>query len=433
MNEDIDSIEIYPSSKKEVGSIKAPILYEDQTFLDNYREISQKIKEERERKEIPFQGKRNKPDTPHQEFSVDLNENNEETALLTQSNNRMNSLEEQKEINVKKTIEKVKRTYGQNWHWYNRAMTREKIIVLQMIKELLSAVCRRPNFSKQGRPSTPLDQKIYCMFLYVYQGWSSRRTISDVELSRQTGYLSDTYHFNSILNWFSDTDITPILTDMIRISSLPLRPFEKNFAQDATGFSTSVKNRWLDVRTQKESKKKKWIKLHAQCGVKTKTITSLTITEGSAGDSPELIPLTEQTNRFFDMESVLTDKAYLSRLNMQALAEMGIINYTPFKSNSVRDPKGCTIWATLFDAFHLHNEQYMEYYHKRSNGECLFHMLKSKLGNHLRTKKFESQTNEVLMKCLVHNLIVLVHEMMELAISIDLSFCADEYFAQEYP
>ena len=43
-------------------------------------------------------------------------------------------------------------------------------------------------------------------------------------------------------------------------------------------------------------------------------------------------------------------------------------------------------------------------------------MIKRKFGDALRSKKVESQTNEVLCKVLAHNLSVLVHEMYELGV-----------------
>ncbi len=58
-------------------------------------------------------------------------------------------------------------------------------------------------------------------------------------------------------------------------------------------------------------------------------------------------------------------------------------------------------------------------------------MIKRKFGNHVRTKKDISNINEILMKCLCHNLAVLVHESFELGLEIDFINCAETYFAQE--
>jgi hypothetical protein len=52
-------------------------------------------------------------------------------------------------------------------------------------------------------------------------------------------------------------------------------------------------------------------------------------------------------------------------------------------------------------------------------------MIKTKFGKHLRTKHEISQNNEILAKCLCHNICVLIQEMLELGIEIDFKKCAE--------
>ena len=54
---------------------------------------------------------------------------------------------------------------------------------------------------------------------------------------------------------------------------------------------------------------------------------------------------------------------------------------------------------------------FLERYHKRSNVETTFSMIKRKFGDSLRSKSDVAMTNEVLAKVLCHNLAVLIHEM----------------------
>ena len=58
----------------------------------------------------------------------------------------------------------------------------------------------------------------------------------------------------------------------------------------------------------------------------------------------------------------------------------------------------------------------MEHYHKRSNVETCFHMIKSKFGDSLKSKDKIAQTNEILAKVLCHNICVVIQEMHELGI-----------------
>jgi hypothetical protein len=61
-------------------------------------------------------------------------------------------------------------------------------------------------------------------------------------------------------------------------------------------------------------------------------------------------------------------------------------------------------------------EEFLQHYHKRSNVESTFSMMKRKFGDSLRSKTDVAMVNETLCKILCHNLVVLIHEMHELGI-----------------
>lgn len=58
----------------------------------------------------------------------------------------------------------------------------------------------------------------------------------------------------------------------------------------------------------------------------------------------------------------------------------------------------------------------MKHYHKRSNVESAFNMVKMKFGDKLKSKNRLAQQNELLCKFIAHNIVVLIHEMYELGI-----------------
>jgi len=254
-----------------------------------------------------------------------------------------------KKFQVENRIKQI--TYPQDWSAYNTAQTREKVICEKLLSELMESIPDKEIYTKKGgRPWTPLRERVYAMFIYTYSGFSSRRCISYLNIAKQRGILSTIPHFNSVLNFYSNKSATPLLMKLIWITALPLKNVEDDFAVDASGFSTSRFERWFNVRTQKKEMKRHWKKAHLCIGVKTNVITSLAITDGTNADSdsPELIPLVTQTNKFFEMKEVSADKAYLSRENFERIAEMGAIPYIPFKSNSVGTKKGSAIWSRMF-------------------------------------------------------------------------------------
>jgi transposase len=58
----------------------------------------------------------------------------------------------------------------------------------------------------------------------------------------------------------------------------------------------------------------------------------------------------------------------------------------------------------------------MESYHKRSNVETTFSMIKAKFGDGLRSKTITAQKNEALCKVLAHNLCCVIQSIYELGI-----------------
>lgn len=75
------------------------------------------------------------------------------------------------------------------------------------------------------------------------------------------------------------------------------------------------------------------------------------------------------------------------------------------------------MWNKLFHYYALNQEKFFEHYHKRSNVEATFSMIKAKFGGALRSKTRTAQINEALCKILAYNTYVLNQSMFELGIN----------------
>ena len=321
-----------------------------------------------------------------------------------------------------------KRTYPQDWSAYNKAQMKEKILLINILNELLDHIPFQ-EVHEVGRNPIPTRDKIFYLTLQAYNIKSSRRCIADLELCKQLKFIEKTPHFNTVLKCLNDTTLETYFKHLINVSGLPLQQVETDFAVDASGFSTSQFDRWFDYRwgkTEKvEGKNRIWRKAHLTCGVKTNIISAINITQKNRGDCPEFENLVKNTKKIFDVKEVSADKAYSSRHNLAIVSQLGGIAYIPFRENTGGRPKGPWIWRKMFDMYATHREEFMMHYHKRSNVETTFSMLKKKFGDYLRTKHEVSQNNEILAKCLAHNICVLIQEMLELGIEIDFKKCAE--------
>ena len=317
-----------------------------------------------------------------------------------------------------------------NWRAYNNSQTREKIIVLSLLNELGNLVEGCP-YSGKGRHPQPAKHMIFCMCMKVYCGTSSRRLISDLELCRNKNFINSVPHFNSLLNYFDNRNITKHLKYLIELSALPLAQIEDKFAIDSTGFSERrYMERWSFAR-QKFSMHQQYKKAHCIYGVYSNIIPQAIITDGKEADSPRFIELLQNTADNFNVAEISADMAYNSRENAQFSEQLGITPYIPFKKNATGKSRGAPAWNKMFKYFKNAREEFMKHYHLRSNAESGFFMLKQRFGDFLFLKDSISQTNEILCKILCHNLCVLAQELYLSNIEINFKSCASTMIAHE--
>ena len=315
------------------------------------------------------------------------------------------------------TTEKVtvtkKVTYGQDWTAYNQAQTHEKAIFLKLLADLCGNIVEPAQPANGGLRLSYQDQ-IFAIVFKVYSTVSGRRFMTDLNDAKDKGYITKACHFNSVFNYLELEALTPVLKKMIEQSALPLKAIETDFAVDSSGFSTCNYVRWFDEKYGKERTTNQWIKAHLMTGVKTHIVTSVEITDKDANDSPKLPGLVASTAKKFNVEEVSADKGYSSLENHDAIAKVGAVPYIAFKSNATGEVGG--LFEKMFHFYKFNREAFLASYHKRSNVETVFHMIKAKFSTHLRSKGDTAQINEALCKILCHNICVLIQSMFELGI-----------------
>jgi len=150
------------------------------------------------------------------------------------------------------------------------------------------------------------------------------------------------------------------------------------------------------------------------CGVKTNVITAVEILDKDAADSPRLPALTNATRLNFTMREVSADKGYSSYDNHDAILKAGATPFIAFKNNATGKEGG--LFEKMLHYFKFRRDDFLGHYHKRSNVESTFAMMKAKFGDSIRSKTDTAMKNEALAKVLCHNVVVLIHEMYELGI-----------------
>jgi transposase len=216
---------------------------------------------------------------------------------------------------------------------------------------------------------------------------------------------------------------------LIKLVGYPLIKYEKVFAVDSTGFPTMQYGRWFNPRLGKDLDKRKFIKAHIMCGVKSNIITAVIIKTDRSHDSKYFLDLVKQSAELYTIKEVCADKAYTSHQNIHFLVDMGAMPYIPFKKNA--SLKTGLLWRRFINYFDKNPIEFYQHYHQRSNIESTNNMLKINFARRVRPKKPLAQINSLLVRCLCHNLKVVAQETAELGIKPDYTACSEHPIAQK--
>ena len=321
------------------------------------------------------------------------------------------------EINEEGTVTQTvtkKVSYTQDWQAYDHAQIHQKELFMQLLHDV-SITIRQPEYTF-GRPKLPLADMVFASALKVFSTFSLRRFTTDVEVAKERGLIDKVPYYSTVARYMENPELTPIIKDLITITSLALASVENDFTIDSSGFGTSRFVKWFDHKYGKDKELRTWVKAHLICGVKTNIVTAVELTITNEHDSKFLPELVMQTAQNFIVKEVSGDKAYSSRANLELINEIGAVPYIPFKKGTTGRAKNAPTWKKMYHYFEFKNAEFLEHYHKRSNAETTFHMIKSKFGDAVRSKTEVAQVNEVLLKVLCHNICVVIQEMFELGI-----------------
>jgi transposase len=306
-----------------------------------------------------------------------------------------------------------KTTYKQDWPAYNAAQSVEKDRLQELLFDLTRGI-PEPERTGRGRKPHGVKDSLFAMVFKVYSTISARRFSSDLRQAHVRGHLSHSIPGMKINEFMENPYFTSLLKELIVQSARPLRAVESQFAIDSSGFSTCKFEKWFDHKYGITRQSCTWVKCHIACGVKTNVVTAVRILDKDAADCPQFVPLVKETAKSFTIGEISADKAYASLENFEAVAACGGTGFIDFKSNATGAVGG--MYEKMFHYFQYRKEEFMAHYHRRSNVESTFSMVKRKFGDSVRSKCETAMVNETLCKFVCHNLCCLIQEQHELGI-----------------
>ena len=174
--------------------------------------------------------------------------------------------------------------------------------------------------------------------------------------------------------------------------------------------------------------------LHRQSVVRTNIICQAEITPGNFADIRQAPQLILKANANFKMKEFSADKAYGSKLVYRILNAIGTIPYIPFKKTTTKTSEdNPEIWNNMFLLFKNKKEEWEKHYHIRSNVETTFAMIKRRLGEHINSKNYTAQRNELMMKFICHNICCLIQAIYDHKIRVNFHKCDKMYVERKVP
>ena len=325
----------------------------------------------------------------------------------------------------------------QDWHAYHLAKTQEKRLFLKLLYELCKVI-NEPEIKTNGRPKAKLRDLLFCLGIKLYSNYSGRKSYSDFVSAEEIGLIERAPGVNTLNDFLNVSSLEALLVKLIELSAMPLKELEDHGSIDSSGFGSYQYERWNNAKWKSKKGFRNYLKGHIVIGTRTNIICGCTITPGNFSDAKQAPMLIQRVGANFSFKKFSGDKAYNSKRILQIVDGLGGIPFIPFKKNCTGKAKDSPqIWKDMFKFFKENREEFEQEYHKRSNVETVFSMVKLRLGEHLKCRQFIAQRNELLMKFLCHNICVLIQEMFERKVKIDFRKCLNEYveveFSDDYP
>ncbi len=186
-----------------------------------------------------------------------------------------------------------------------------------------------------------------------------------------------------------------------------MRSYEETM--DSSGFSHSTGEEWTSVRFKK-TRRQRFHALHNAVDTDTLLIHTTRVRTTPSGDPRFMVPLVRRVSKS-SLETVYGDKAYISRRNVQFIADIGAYPAIEPKSSSHINSKSHWAYGRLTREYRADSEEWkgVHRYGKRSLVETVFSMMKLRHGGSFSSRGGMERRRELLIKVVLHNIKRLNH------------------------
>jgi len=324
--------------------------------------------------------------------------------------------------------EKVQGGYKRDAKGYDehlRSEFGETMFVVKPFFDVVGPHLENREQKKRGPKNMPMSDLLFAAFIHGHMNWSFRRTEGMLKFlaDPRIGFIEDHPGFNRIDHFVRAPSTTPVLRDLLALTADPFRAFGKmTLAGDGTGLSTNRFDDWMiEGKHGIENRGTRgWRKAHVVCDSDVLAIVACYVTDKDVSEKRVILDhiVPELEVRDYDIEKFLLDGGYnATEIRDEIIEILNAVPYVPWGSNSRRAVS--YRWRNLVKNAPLIEEVYARFkadegaafkaeYRYRVKVENLFSSIKTRFGGSVRALEGNGPENEVLLKCICHNVHMLL-------------------------
>lgn len=300
-----------------------------------------------------------------------------------------------------------------DWSSYNAAKINEINFYLEFVREAVeSAALGKQGGGMMGRPPHDALGLAKVLLMQTYFQVAERQASGLALLFREKLGLGKVPSPRTIGRAYKRGDVRRILGAVFEATKVPMEGKETSFSADATGLPLSIKQNYANDR-ENRGKHAGYDKMGVMVGNNCHIATAFAHAEGTAGDSPMLKPLLDETSKCFDMHEIQLDAGFLSRENCTLATKAGATPYIYPKQGITINAKGSFSWKKMLLALIKDPQGWMRLYHARSNSECYFSAHKRRFAQPLRKKGRALRGVEAFCRVIGLNICMLISAYFE--------------------
>lgn len=272
---------------------------------------------------------------------------------------------------------------------------------------------------KRGAPKLPIGDLVVALSLGTYMNKASRKATAIARLLESRLFIRGKSPAAITLRLRMRTQaLTETLVQANQLVTNSVRELETRFAIDSTYLKTpnSMIRVYRHGPEATVAETIKTAKLHVAVGLVSKMIVAAEVSDGEDSDIPYFEPLLRQLMLRFRVDEVLADAAYDVPAFYELVASCGGTAYIDQKSNTRKN--GSPHHDAMVTLRGLFFDTWFDHYRFRTLVECVNSVIKRTIKRVVRARLQRSRTNEVLLICLVHNVLCLIRARVQYGLEI---------------